>query len=151
MSMNIIFLKDSPNGPKRGTIQSVSDAYARNFLIPRGLAKPASAADVKNAAAAATKKIANEQAQSAAAAAARERLRGVTVRLTGDANPQGTLFAAVKSPTVIAALTGQYHCDLTDVRVMPDHFKTVGTHPAELIWPGQHKTPLTVIIESEKR
>ena len=39
--MKIIFIKDTPGQGKRGEIKEVSDGYAKNFLIARGLAKVA--------------------------------------------------------------------------------------------------------------
>ncbi len=39
--MKIIYLKDVPGGGKKGTIAEVSDGYAKNFLIAKKLAEPA--------------------------------------------------------------------------------------------------------------
>ena len=39
--MKIIYLKDVPGGGKKGQIAEVSDGYAKNFLIAKGLAQPA--------------------------------------------------------------------------------------------------------------
>lgn len=46
--MKVIFLRDVPKG-KKGEIKDVADGYARNFLIPRGLALPATPAAIKEA------------------------------------------------------------------------------------------------------
>jgi len=57
--MKVIFLKDVRGAGQHGEIKNVSDGYAHNFLLPQGLAKPATDA-----------KVAELEAKEAAAAAA---------------------------------------------------------------------------------
>jgi len=46
--MKIIFLKDVKNVGRRGEIKEVSDGYAKNFLLPRGIAELATAKIINN-------------------------------------------------------------------------------------------------------
>ena len=46
--MKIIFLKDVKNVGRRGEIKEVSDGYAKNFLLPRGIAKLATSEVINN-------------------------------------------------------------------------------------------------------
>lgn len=46
--MRVIFLKDIKNIGQKDEVKNVSDGYARNFLFPRGLAKPATTGIVKS-------------------------------------------------------------------------------------------------------
>jgi large subunit ribosomal protein L9 len=39
--MKVIFLKDVKGTARRGEIREVSDGYAKNFLLPKGIAEPA--------------------------------------------------------------------------------------------------------------
>ncbi|MFA7660565.1 MAG: 50S ribosomal protein L9, partial [Anaerovoracaceae bacterium] len=45
--MKVILLQDVKNMGKAGTVANVSDGYARNFLIPKGLVKEATSANMK--------------------------------------------------------------------------------------------------------
>lgn len=148
--MDIFFLADVAGVARRGEIRQVADAYARNFLIPKKLGQPATS-ELKRRyeqKVAQRQKAIHDQAQSLAAA--RQRLEGVTVRIGGEGNEQGTLFAAVKGPAIIAALEQQYGTTLKGVHCEPDHFKSAATHQAKLVWPGNHKTSLTIVIEIKK-
>ena len=45
--MRVIFLEDIPNQGNAGDLKNVADGYARNYLIPKGLATVATAEDMK--------------------------------------------------------------------------------------------------------
>ncbi len=54
--MKVVFIEDVSAKEKKGDIKEVSDGYARNFLLPRGLAMAATPGSVK-----AAQKIAEER------------------------------------------------------------------------------------------
>ena len=69
--MKVVLLKDVPGQGKKDRIVSVSDGYARNYLIPRGLAAEADAKmlnDIKNREAAQAHRVEEETAQAKATA-----------------------------------------------------------------------------------
>lgn len=45
--MKVIFIKDMKGQGKKGQIKEVSDGYAANFLLPRGVARPATEGNMK--------------------------------------------------------------------------------------------------------
>jgi large subunit ribosomal protein L9 len=45
--MKVLLLQDVPNLGKVGDVKTTADGYARNYLIPRGLAKPATSGEIK--------------------------------------------------------------------------------------------------------
>lgn len=46
--MKVVYLKDLKNNGKKGEIREVADGFARNYLIPQGIAAPASSGVVKD-------------------------------------------------------------------------------------------------------
>lgn len=144
--MKVIFLHDVPRVARRGEIKDVAEAYARNFLLPRGHAAVATRAHVDEA----REKEAHDQAEGArrhaAMDAARQRLAGISVRFTAPANDKGTLFAAIKSPDIIADIKRQYGLSLAGVTFEPDHIKSAGEHRLIVHWPGGATSSLHLVI-----
>ena len=111
--MKVILLCDVKGQGKKDQIVNVSDGYARNFLLPKGLAIPADAKSInemKNKEAAAQHKIEVETAQAKEIAAKRE---GILVKLFCKSGSDGRLYGAVTSKDVADALGLQRGDQLT--------------------------------------
>ena len=79
--MKVILLKDVKGSGKAGAVVEVSDGFARNFLIPKGLAKSADASalnDLKNKEAARLHKIEVDKAEAREMAS---KLEGILVKI----------------------------------------------------------------------
>ena len=125
--MQIILLDKVVNVGALGDIVKVKDGYARNFLIPTGLARRATAAnkaefeakraELEKAAAA---KLAESQAQG-------EKLGGTTVKLTQKAGVDGRLFGSVTNGDIAEELNKQgYKVVKAQVRLPNGPIKVVG-------------------------
>ena len=105
--MKVLFKKDVAEVAKAGQVKEVADGYARNFLIPRGLAVAATAAALKQVAdvqAAATRHAAEEEQ------AAREleaRLEAEPIVINAKAGSQGRLYGSVTTADVASAIQKQ--------------------------------------------
>jgi large subunit ribosomal protein L9 len=124
--MEIILLEKVINLGDLGSIVKVKDGYARNFLIPAGRARRATAqnkaefeakrAELEKAAAA---KLAESQAQG-------EKLAGTTVKLTQKAGVDGRLFGSVTNHDVAEELNKQgYTVVKSQIRMPNGPIKTV--------------------------
>lgn len=126
--MKVILNQDIKGKGKKGQLVDVSDGYARNYLLPRGLAKEATSSNInemngKNDAEAYRQKVALEEAQ-----AQKEKMESIEVVLTAKAGENGKLFGSITSKDVAEALTMQHHIKLDKKKfVMPDGIKTLGT------------------------
>lgn len=102
--MKVIFLKDVKGQGKKGEIKEVSEGYAQNFLIPRGLVRLATEGNVKtleNQTAAEVKRKENEKQE---AINLGKKLEEMTIGLKAKAGEGGRLFGAITSKQVAEAL-----------------------------------------------
>ena len=126
--MQVILTRDVKGQGKKGQMVNVSDGYARNYLIPRGLATEATKSNInvmkgKQESLEYKKKVELEEANAIA-----EKMKEIKVVLKAKAGENGKLFGSVTSKDVAEALTSQHHIKLDKKKfVMPDGIKTLGT------------------------
>ena len=102
--MKVILLEDVRGSGKSGDVVNVSDGYARNMLIPRGLAVEATAQNIKQLEKkkeAMAKKFAEDKA---AALELKKKLEEVTVEVRTKAGKDGKVFGSVTSKDIADAL-----------------------------------------------
>ncbi|HZY15690.1 MAG TPA: 50S ribosomal protein L9 [Ramlibacter sp.] len=125
--MQVILLEKVVNLGNLGEIVKVRDGYARNFLIPQGHARRATAANKAEFEAKraeiekhAATKLAEAQAQG-------EKLAGQTVKLTQKAGVDGRLFGSVTNHDIAEELGKMgFHVAKSQVRMPTGPIKTVG-------------------------
>ena len=106
--MKVIFQQDVKGQGKKGELKNVSDGYARNYLIPRGLAMEATADNLN----------AYQLKEKAAAQEAAEKLSAVQVKVTGKAGSSGKLFGAVTSKEISEALKEQFGLEIDSKKIV---------------------------------
>lgn len=116
--MKVIFAVDVKGQGKKGEMKEVSDGYARNFLLPRGLAAEATADNIN----AMKVKEKARQAQMAREKAQAEeygkRLGAVQVTIRAKAGKNGKLFGAVTSQEISDALKAQFDMDIEKNKIV---------------------------------
>lgn len=132
--MQIILLEKVVNLGNLGDIVKVKDGYARNFLIPSGQARRATAAAKAEfeAKRAELEKAAAEKL--AAAQAEGEKLNGFTVKLSQKAGVDGRLFGSVTNYDIADALKAQGFASVhkAQVRMPNGPIKTVSASTVEV-------------------
>jgi large subunit ribosomal protein L9 len=127
--MQIILLEKVVNLGGLGDIVKVKDGYARNFLIPQGKARRATAENItmlegKRAELerAAGEKLVSAQAQG-------EKLAGLLVQITQKAGVDGRLFGSVTNFDIAEALKAQsFSVEKGQIHMATGPLKTVGDH-----------------------
>ncbi|KGE20013.1 50S ribosomal protein L9 [Paenibacillus wynnii] len=102
--MKVIFMKDVKGQGKKGQVKEVSEGYAANFLLPRGLVRPATDGNVKtleNQAAAEQRKKDNEKEEAQNLA---NKLNELTLNMKAKAGEGGRLFGAITSKQIAETL-----------------------------------------------
>jgi large subunit ribosomal protein L9 len=126
--MQVILNQDVKGQGKKGQMVNVSDGYARNYLLPRGLAKEATKSNInvmKGKAESLEYKIQTEKNEANEIV---EKMKEIEVVLTAKAGDNGKLFGSITSKDVAEALTNQHHIKLDKKKfVMPDGIKSLGT------------------------
>ncbi len=104
--MKVVFLQEVEGSGRTGEVKNVADGFARNFLLPRNLAAPATDHNIRIAQARAGTEAKEQAKLDADATALAERLAGHSVSLTVKAGPQGRLYGSVTARDIAEALEG---------------------------------------------
>lgn len=147
--MKVIFLQDVKGQGKKGEMKDVSDGYARNFLIPKGVAVLADSKainEMKGAKASEEHKRATEEANAKDIAKKLEELI-LTLRVKGAAD--GRLYGSVTGKEVAEQLKAQHGIDIDKRKIeLSENIKTFGSYKAKVkLYSGISGT-LSIKVES---
>ena len=127
--MKVILQQDVRGQGKKGQLIEVAEGYARNFLLPRKLAVPATADAMNTMQLREKAKKAEDARLKAEAEAVSEKLKNSPVKLTARAGANGKLFGAVTSKEVSDALKEQHGIDLAKQKIVMDEpIKAYGSY-----------------------
>lgn len=105
--MIVILLQDVKGKGKAGDVVKVNDGYARNMLLPKGLAKEATQGNVRNLEKQKALAAEKKEEQRAAAQTLADRLGNVTVNIPSKGGENGKLFGSITSKDIAEALEAQ--------------------------------------------
>ena len=127
--MKVILQQDVKGQGKKGQLVEVAEGYARNFLLPRKLAVPATADAMNTMRLQEKAKRAEEARQRSEALEIVEKLKNSPVKVAARAGANGKLFGAVTSKEVSDALQAQYGIDLAKQKIVMDEpIKAYGSY-----------------------
>jgi large subunit ribosomal protein L9 len=148
--MKVIFLKDAPKG-KKGEIKDVAGGYARNFLIPKGLALPATSAAIK---------VAQIQSEEKAQRQARERdevnriiqeLEGKELHFKAKAGAKGRLHGAITSAQIADELTKLTGLEIDKKKIeLGEPLHHLGSYEVVISFAKGLEAKVRVVIEEDK-
>ncbi|MBR5095416.1 MAG: 50S ribosomal protein L9 [Oscillospiraceae bacterium] len=149
--MKVIFLTDVRGQGKKGEMKEVSVGYARNYLIPRGLAAEATT-DALNALKIKEKaKAAQAAREKAEAEANAKKLEGVQVIVRAKAGSAGKLFGAVTSEAISKALKEQFDIDIEKNKIVQSEpIKTFGTYTVKAKLGYEISGTISVLVIEDK-
>ena len=127
--MKVILQQDVKGQGKKGQMVEVSEGYARNFLLPRKIAVPATADAINTMNLKEKAKRAEEARQKALAEETAEKLKGCMVKLTARAGSGGKLFGAVTNKEISEGLQKQFGIDIPKQKlVLEEPIKAFGNY-----------------------
>lgn len=130
--MQVILKADVKGLGKKGEKVTVSDGYARNYLIPRQLAAELNAqlvTELKNKEAAEAHK---EEQELKAAEEHKEKLSGKTLKITAKAGQGGKLFGSVTAKEIAAEIKNQFEIDVDKRKITVEDIKAFGTYEIDV-------------------
>ena len=127
--MKVILQQDGKGQGKKGQMVEVSEGYARNFLLPRKIAVPATADAINTMNLKEKAKKAEEARQKALAEETAEKLKECMVKLTARAGAGGKLFGAVTTKEISEGLQKQFGIDIPKQKlVLEEPIKAFGNY-----------------------
>lgn len=145
--MQVILLEKVVNLGQLGDIVKVRDGYGRNFLIPQGKAKRATAANIE-AFEARRADLEKAQADSLSAAQARaSQLEGMMLQIEQKAGVDGKLFGSVGNSDIAEALQAQgIEVHKSEIRMPNGPLKQIGDYPLTIDLHSDVKATITVSV-----
>jgi large subunit ribosomal protein L9 len=148
--MKIILLKDIKNLGKKWDIKEVALGHARNFLLPQNLAKEATQKDIAEIEAQKEKLAQEAETDLLQMEQLVKRLEGQMVEISSKASDEGTLYAAVSSAKIAAALKAKgFEIDKNQIKT--SHIKELGEHEVVIELDHGLEAHITLIINQETK
>ncbi|MDV2115799.1 50S ribosomal protein L9 [Alcaligenes faecalis] len=149
--MQVILLEKVANLGNLGDVVRVRDGYARNFLLPRKVARRATAAALQEFEARRAELEKLQAEKLAAAQAQNEKLNGQTFTLVQKAGVDGRLFGSVTTMDIANALQNAGFADLvkTQVRLPDGHLKAVGEYPVQVALHPDVTAEINVVVQGD--
>lgn len=147
--MKVLLCEDVNKLGWLGDIVEVAEGYARNYLLPQGLATVATEGNVRSLAKEKGKRATQRIAEGKRLEKAAEAVNGAEAVLAAKANEQGHLFGSVTEKHIAANLRDQGFEVADSVVKLSEHIKQVGTHEVILRYSDKIKVSVSVVVVAE--
>lgn len=149
--MKVILTQDVRGKGKKGQMIEAAEGYARNYLIPKGLAVNATADAVNTMKLQEKAKARAEAEAKAAATAIAEKLQGCQVKIAAKGGAEGKLFGAVTSSAIADALKAQYDMEIDSKKLVIDEpIKSFGSYQVKARLGYEINGLVNVLVIEEK-
>lgn len=142
--MKVILLKNDSKLGSMGSIKTVSDGFARNFLIPNGVALPANKKNVALVAEMKTSKGKTIKDAAKSQTAVVKQLKATTLSFKSKANDTGAFFAKITKDSIAKALQDQGLSIKSKKVHLESAISKAGTYNVEVMAPTGEKVSITV-------
>ena len=148
--MKVLLKRNVPNLGKANEIKEVSEGYARNYLLPQGLAVPATKGMLRAAEQAALTQTEKVERQRAQAQQLATQLQQETLRLKAKAGETGRLYGSITSADIAQALSRLLKLDFDKRDVLLEHpLRDLGEHIINLKLSSGVRAQVRVVVVSE--
>lgn len=146
--MRVVLRREVEGLGKAGDVKDVADGYALNYLVPRGLAVEASAAELRAIAQRRSQERAKQDRERADVRAMAERLATLTLRFALRTGGHGRVFGSVTNRDIAEALAREgFTIDRSKIGLV-EPLRSLGTHRVEVRLAGDARANVTVQVEA---
>jgi len=148
--VRVVLREDVENLGRKGDLLEVADGYARNFLVPRGLAMKATAGVARQAEAMRRNRETREVRDRAYAEELAQRLAGMRIEVKARAGEGGKLFGSVTASDVADAVQIQTGIELDRRKVVLDEpIRELGDAQVQVRLPAEVVVAVAVLVVAE--
>lgn len=147
--MKVLLIKDVYKLGRAGEIKKVAAGYGRNYLIPQGLAIPATSGAMQQAERIRVKATERRAALNEELSDVAEVLSGKTITFPVKAGETGRLYGSVSSEEIIKTIAANYEIELEKRQVETEPIRMVGTYTVPIHLTMDLVPEITVIVHRE--
>ncbi|MBR5136414.1 MAG: 50S ribosomal protein L9 [Clostridia bacterium] len=147
--MDVILTQDVKGLGKKNQMVKASDGYARNFLLPKGLAVEATKANVNEMNAKTDAERARMARERAAALEQQKALSSISLSFAVKGGANGKLFGSVTNKEISEALRAKHGLEIDRKKIEVDAIKAAGQHTATIKLYPQISAKITINVTVE--
>lgn len=148
--MKVLLCEDIKKLGWLGDVVDVTEGYARNYLLPQGLAKVATDGNIRSIAQEKAKRAEQRLQERKRIEKAVAAVNGAEAVLAAKANEQGVLFGSITEPMIAANLRSQGFEVADEIVKLPEHIKNVGAHEVTLRFTEDLTATVRVTVVAEQ-
>ena len=149
--MKVVFVQEVEGSASVGEVKEVRNGYARNYLLPRELALPATKENLRRAERLAKADTIKQDRLDAGAQSIAERIDGATVTLRARVGQQGRLFGSVTAADIAGQLSELAGAAVEHRQVLlGQSIRTIGTHAVQVRLTRNVSAHVTVEVQAEE-
>jgi len=148
--MKVLLCEDIEKLGWLGDVVEVAEGYARNYLLPQRLARPATEGNIRAIAEEKAKRAEQRKLEGRRLEAAMKAVEGAEAVIATKANELGHLFGSVTAREIAANLREQGFEVADKLVQLPEHIKEVGTHAVTLRFSADLTTTVNVVVVPEQ-
>ena len=148
--MKVLLCEDIEKLGWFGDVVEVNNGYARNYLLPQGLAKVVTEDSIRALAEEKAKRSERRIQDSKRLEGAAQAVEGAEAVVAAKANEQGHLYGSVTAEQIATNLREQGFQVANEIVQLPEHIKQVGTHTITLKFTDNLKATINLVVVPEK-
>ncbi len=145
--MKVVFFEDVEGTAQVGEVKEVKNGFARNFLLPRGTAGPATKDNLQRANSLAQKEARRQEKIDGEARGISAKLDGYTVTLEARVGETGRLFGSITNRDIAEALTAKAGVEVDPhIVLLPEPIRDIGPRPVTIKFTRNVTAEVTVDV-----